>query len=106
MERYVPGKEYRYIVHWWECAVKIGDYMTEFDYKAQKWKRKRAAILRRDNYLCVECRKYGRRIEASTVHHIKHADTNPELAYENSNLVSLCSACHNKMHPEKGGKRW
>lgn len=78
----------------------------EFNYKSQKWKRKRLAILRRDGYLCIECRKYGRNREAVTVHHIRHTDTNPELAYVDSNLISLCSACHNKMHPEKGGRRY
>ena len=35
------------------------------------------------------------------VHHIKHVDEFPELAYEDNNLVSLCQACHNKAHPEK-----
>ena len=78
----------------------------EFDYKSAKWKRKRAAILRRDKYLCQECKKYGRCREAVTVHHIKHADTNPELAYADGNLESLCQACHNKKHPEKGGRKY
>lgn len=80
--------------------------MAEFDYKNKKWQKKRAAILRRDGYLCQECKKYGRRREAVTVHHIKHAETYPELAYTDSNLTSLCNACHNKMHPEKGGRHW
>ena len=77
-----------------------------FDYSSPKWTRKRAAILRRDNYLCTECRKYGRSRQANTVHHIKHADVHPELAYNNDNLTSLCTACHNKKHPEKGGRRY
>ena len=37
---------------------------------------------------------------------IKHVDEYPELAFESSNLISLCAACHNKRHPEKGGKRY
>ena len=40
--------------------------------------------------------------EATEVHHIKHLDEYPELAYDNDNLVSLCHACHNARHPEKG----
>lgn len=79
--------------------------MSEFDYKTKKWKRKREAVLRRDGYLCRECKKYGRMREAVTVHHIKHVDEFPEFAYIDSNLISLCNACHNKMHPEKGGRR-
>lgn len=77
----------------------------EFDYKSAHWKRKRELILRRDGYMCVECKKYGRIREAKTVHHIQHVDEYPELAYTDSNLESLCLACHNKQHPEKGNGR-
>lgn len=76
-----------------------------FDYTSKKWERKRKAILARDGYICRECRKYGRTVTATTVHHIKHVDEYPELAYENKNLESLCSACHNKRHPEKAKNR-
>lgn len=73
----------------------------QFDYTSKKWRRKRSAILRRDKYRCQECKRYGRLTEATEVHHIKHVDEYPELAYKNGNLVSLCHACHNKQHPEK-----
>lgn len=71
----------------------------------RKWKAKREKILRRDGYRCQECAKYGRFTPAVEVHHIKHADTHPELFFSDENLVSLCRKCHNKMHPEKGGRR-
>lgn len=81
--------------------------MTEQEFcKTSKWKHMREKILRRDNYLCVDCKRYGRMVEATTVHHIKHYDEYPELALEPSNLVSLCSAHHNARHPEKGGRRF
>lgn len=73
-------------------------------YITTRWKRKRAAILRRDKYLCQDCKRYGRTREAKEVHHIKHLEDHPELAYEDSNLISLCHACHNKAHPEKGSQ--
>ena len=73
-------------------------------YITTKWKRKRAAILRRDKYLCQDCKRYGRTREAKEVHHIKFLEDFPELAYDDDNLVSLCSACHRKQHPEKGQK--
>lgn len=76
-----------------------------FDYKSKRWLRKRESILRRDKYRCVYCRSYGRATEAVTVHHIKHVDMHPDLAFVDSNLVSLCQACHNKEHPEKGGRK-
>lgn len=72
-----------------------------FDYTSERWKKKRQKILRRDNYQCQECKRYGRNKQAIIVHHIKHVDEYPELAYIDSNLQSLCEACHNKMHPEK-----
>lgn len=72
-----------------------------FDYTSKEWKRKRQQILRRDGYECRECRRYGRRRDAVEVHHIKPVDEYPEMAFLSSNLVSLCHACHNKMHPEK-----
>ena len=80
--------------------------MTDTFYKSVRWKKKRKAILRRDRYMCAECRKYGRRKDATTVHHIKALEHCPELAFDNKNLVSLCEACHNKQHPEKGGSRY
>lgn len=72
-----------------------------FDYKSLRWKRKREHVLRRDNYICQWCRRYGKTVEASTVHHIKHVDECPELAFTDDNLISLCTGCHNKAHPEK-----
>ena len=79
---------------------------TETFYKSRAWQRKREAILRRDKYICQNCKRYGRKTEATTVHHIKHLEDAPELALDNDNLVSLCAACHNKLHPEKGGHYW
>lgn len=71
------------------------------NYNSKRWKSKRLAILRRDKFLCTNCKRYGKYVDATVVHHIKHADEYPELAYIDSNLQSLCSACHNKAHPEK-----
>lgn len=68
------------------------------NYKSKRWKRKRENILKRDGYKCKECIRYGRVVEANTVHHIKPEEKHPELAYDNNNLISLCAGCHNKMH--------
>lgn len=73
-------------------------------YKSKKWRHKREMILRRDGYQCQDCKRYGRQREAVTVHHIQHLEDAPELALTSSNLVSLCAKCHNKRHPEKGGR--
>ena len=39
--------------------------------------------------------------QAVEVHHIKHTDEYPELAFDPDNVVSLCSACHRAQHPER-----
>lgn len=73
-------------------------------YDTAAWKRTRERVLRRDRYMCVDCRRYGRMREAVEVHHIQHLEDAPELALDPGNLVSLCKACHRKRHPEKGGQ--
>lgn len=75
-------------------------------YKSKRWRELRARVLRRDGYKCQYCKRYGKNVEAVTVHHIKPREDNPELAYTMSNLVSLCAKCHNAAHPEKGGKKY
>ena len=72
-------------------------------YDSAAWAHKRAAILRRDRYLCRECARYGRRTPATVVHHILPVEQRPDLRLDLDNLVSLCDPCHNKRHPEKGG---
>jgi len=71
-------------------------------YNSKQWEKKRKAVLRRDGYQCQRCRRYGKNTPAVTVHHIQPLDEYPELALDDKNLISLCNACHNKAHPEKG----
>lgn len=71
-------------------------------YDTPRWRRTRERALRRDNYQCQNCRRYGRIVSATEVHHKQHLEDAPEKAYDLANLISLCQACHNKMHPEKG----
>ena len=70
-------------------------------YKTGAWVCKRLEILERDNYECQRCKRNGGYSRATTVHHIKHLKTHPELALVDDNLESLCGACHNIEHPER-----
>ena len=72
--------------------------MTKDFYKSTKWKTKRTNILKRDSYLCQECKRYGKTTGATTVHHVKPLEFNYELRLDSNNLISLCSVCHDKMH--------
>lgn len=67
-------------------------------YKSTKWKRKRAVILRRDEYRCQESKRYGKTEPATTVHHIYPLEEYPELALMDWNLISLSDRRHNEMH--------
>ena len=71
-------------------------------YNKRTWKRKRAIILRRDKYLCRNCKRYGRKVGATTVHHMIPLSVDSSLAMCSNNLLSLCNKCHEKMHDRTG----
>ena len=75
---------------------------TKRFYKSKAWIKCREAVLARDNYLCQRCLKKGILKSADVVHHIEHLQDNPGRAFDESNLESVCAACHNRLHPEKG----
>ena len=67
-------------------------------YNNRRWKNKRKFILKRDDYLDRELIRYGRRVEADTVHHIFPVEFYPELKFVDWNLISLNHSTHNEMH--------
>ena len=72
-------------------------------YKSRRWKLTRAAILRRDGYICQESKRYGKHAEATTVHHAFPRDEFPEYQWEPWNLVSLCAKEHDRLHDRVTG---
>ena len=96
-------------------------------YKTKEWRRLKAQVLKEHHYECAECRRHGvitrydigedgQKKLISTVHHVCHVRDHPELAlsryykdYETgtmeANLIPVCKACHNKLHPEKQKQR-
>lgn len=70
-------------------------------YNKKQWKIKREYILRRYKYMCKECERFGKRVDADTVHHIYPVEFYPQYAMSNWNLISLCNKCHNEMHDRK-----
>lgn len=61
-------------------------------------------MLRRDNYLDQIQLRYGKRIEATVVHHIFPREHFPEYTYEAWNLISLSQSTHNKLHDRDSHK--
>jgi 5-methylcytosine-specific restriction endonuclease McrA len=86
--------------------------MAKDFYKSTKWKRKRNNILKRDDYMCQESKRYGKTVSATTVHHIYPLEYYPELAFIDWNLISLSNIKHNSMHDRDTheltdlGKQW
>ena len=74
---------------------------SEAYYKRKRHRKWREDVLRRDGYICQECKRYGKQVTATVAHHIKPRELYPELQYLVSNGQALCAKCHNKKHPEK-----
>lgn len=79
-------------------------------YNSSKWKQLRMAKLQ-ESPLCEECKKNNIVTAAEHVHHCKsfmRANSEIELldlAYDYSNLMSLCAECHNRLHREMKQKK-
>ena len=78
-----------------------GAEMATF-YDSAAWKIRRATALRRDGYLDQIELRYGRHVEAETVHHIFPLDTFPEYRLAVWNLISVSKATHNRLHERNG----
>ncbi len=65
-----------------------------------QWQEKRKQILKRDNYQCRNCGSaHGLEVHHRQYHKIKRInDFRKPWAYHDSNLVTLCSRCHQVGH--------
>ena len=73
-------------------------------YKTARWKRMRAAILSRDGYRDQVAARYGKNVEANTVHHILPRESYPEYKLKSWNLISVSHETHNRLHDRATGK--
>lgn len=69
-------------------------------YDDKFWRRLSKDILRRDNFECQECKREGKLTikehnKKLDIHHIKELEQYPELAYVESNLMTVCVHHHN-----------
>ncbi len=67
-------------------------------YRSPEWETIRRVALMRDKGLCQHCLKAGKITYANTVHHIVEVRDDWSKRLDLANLVSLCHACHNKIH--------
>ncbi len=62
--------------------------------KDKRWKKLANKIRKRDNYTCQKCGSH----EHLQVHHKKYIKGRLAWEYDESNLITLCSECHKKIH--------
>ncbi|WP_398577353.1 HNH endonuclease [Staphylococcus sp. IVB6181] len=83
------------------------DYIDRRDenrkfYMRAKWRKTREQVLKRDHYECVHCKAEGKltinQHQSLEVDHIIPLEERPDLAYDLSNLQSLCNSCHSRKH--------
>ena len=85
-------------------AKNYNKYQRAFDHSkkyGRDWKRVRDRYVKK-HPLCERCLKEGRFTRVEEVHHIlpvNRGGTNYE-----SNLMSVCKSCHNKIHIELGDR--
>lgn len=96
------------------------DQLWKF-YKSREWSGRsgfvglKQEVLREQHNECQLCKERGIITKADTVHHVMHVRDHPELALSkwyvdergvsHRNLLSVCKACHNELHPEKSAAR-
>ena len=73
-------------------------------YHSRRWERVRGSILRRDGYMCQESKRFGKMVQANTVHHIFPREQYPQYAWAAWNMISLCADQHNRMHYRDDGR--
>ena len=83
-------------------GVRMAKDFSRAFYASADWERARDAALTRDAHLCQHCLQQGEITPAVMVHHIIELTpaniSDPSIATDPSNLVSLCDRCHKKVH--------
>ena len=73
-------------------------------YGSKLWKQTRAYKLR-THPLCEVCEEAGRTEPATQVHHRIDRLERPDLAYDQSNLQSICASCHSQITRRRSNEK-
>lgn len=84
----------------WKGGVKPKIELLRNSRKHKDWSR---AVLERDSFTCLICKKCGGDLHA---HHIKSFADYPELRFVLDNGITLCVSCHAKLHRPKTGNKF
>ena len=70
----------------------------------KRWRKVRENILKRDKYRSKISERYGKLVQADTVHHILPYEYFPEYKYAAWNLISVTKIEHNRLHDRETHK--
>lgn len=83
-------------------------------YNSHEWRKLSKKVIEDNHNECYLCSLRGQYSKAVMTHHVKHLKKYPELAYSRSyidesgreqiQLMPLCYACHEAMHPKEWHK--
>lgn len=76
----------------------------KFNIHSDRWRKLRKNVLKRDKWTCQHFKRYGKRIDATRVHHIYPVKDYPEYAWCEWNLISLSAKAHELMHIRETGE--
>jgi 5-methylcytosine-specific restriction endonuclease McrA len=69
---------------------------------SKEWRALRLVALKRDGYRCTKCGADISGKGMARIDHVHPRRTHPHLALALANVRSLCAACDNRGHAEKG----
>ena len=79
-------------------------FLFAMDYTSKRWKHLRARVLR-EQPLCQEALRYGRREPATVAHHVYPVEDFPGWRFCRWNLIAVSADAHNSFHDRATGKR-
>ena len=74
-------------------------------YASKEWKLLRELVLKRDGYKCVRCGAENSFKNPLQAEHKLSKAYHPELAFDLSNIITLCLRCHKRTLTWKSGSK-
>ena len=78
-------------------------FILPMDYKSKRWQHLRARVLR-EQPLCQDALRYGKRVEATVAHHVYPVEDFPGWQWCRWNLIAVSQEAHNSFHDRATGK--
>lgn len=80
----------------WKGGISPENEKERYSFEYEEWRKK---VFERDHFTCQVCGYDKGHILIA--HHLKSFSEYPELRFDIDNGLTVCKACHNKLHPER-----